>query len=252
MSDRGKLTVYVDAHAYGKMMAYARAVTTEIGGLLDVEDLGKRGLYVKDAWLVEQEVTAGSVDFKVGEFEKHIKEKGWWGKRMPHLCMGIWHSHVDMGVFMSGTDENDLVRKYACRGWLVNIVVNKKGEMLVQVDSHVGPAEGKPEDYVLVTVPSEWSLWAGAVKDVKKEIAEKVKEPVRTWARGGEGEFGGGWQDRGGRWTWDPKKKDLVDVKGRTKTDVDKEARAGRRKALPATLDEWNEEFAKAWAAWGE
>jgi hypothetical protein len=264
--DRAKLHVYVDFAAYAKMLAYAKAAeNTEIGGLLEVEDLGNRGLYVKAAKLVKQEVSAGSVDFTVGEFESHIKEKGWWGKPMPHLCMGIWHSHVDMSVFMSAIDENDLVRKYACRGWLVNIVVNKKGEMLVQVDSHVGPETGKPDDYVLVTVPSAWSIWYGDGKEVKKELEEFVEKKTFTGFR--RGEFADKddkeWAKKS--WKWDPKKGDLVDEKGISRADWDKlkartkkedeEKRKEKKEETwrPSRLSAWSDEWeggAEMWESW--
>ena len=79
---------------------------------------------------------------------------------------------------MSGTDENDLVRKYAMRGFLVNVVVNRRNEWHIEVDSMVGPENGKPDDYVLVTVPStlDWGYSPQVLEFVTKEIEANVKE----------------------------------------------------------------------------
>ena len=176
-----QITVKVLPLAKEKILAFAQAVTTEIGGLLQVLQEGKT-LTVLDAWTVPQTVSTGSVNFEVGHFEDHIKAMGWPnGKPMPHICMGIWHSHGEGTVFMSGTDENDLVRKYAMRGYLVNIVVNRKGEWLCQVDSMIGPAQGKLDDYILVTVPSTltWGVDPAILEEVTRQVAANVHaQPV--------------------------------------------------------------------------
>ena len=97
---------------------------------------------------------------------------------------------------MSGTDENDLVRKFALRGFLVNLVVNRKGEMTCQVDSMVGPENGKPDDFVLVTVPNVLTIPhvrpAAIVEQVTREIAQNVKAaPHITYTRGRAAGFQG-------------------------------------------------------------
>ena len=173
-----EVTVIVMPKAKEKMLAFAEAVTTEIGGLLSVERVG-RILTVTDAWTVPQEVNAGGVWFGDFEFEDHMKAQGWMtGKPMPHICMGIWHSHGNLSVGMSTTDEDDLVRKYALRGYLVNLIVNRKGEWCCQVDTHVGPEDGTPDDFTLVTVPSKltWGRDPEILALVEEQIAANVKE----------------------------------------------------------------------------
>lgn len=175
-----QVTVEVEPLAKEKMLAFAQAVDTEIGGLLEVT-LDGTALVVSDAWLVPQVVGPASVEFEPGHFEDHIKAKGWWtGKPMPWICMGIWHSHANFGVGMSGTDEHDLVRKYAMRGYLLNIIVNRKGEWCCQVDTMVGPEGGLPEDFALVTVPSRlvWLQDLDVLEQVEKEIKENVRKKV--------------------------------------------------------------------------
>jgi hypothetical protein len=181
-----RITVQVEPLARDKMLTFASAVQTEIGGLLRVR-LEGRTLIVSDAWTVPQEVTGGSVDFEPGHFEDDLKAQGYiTGKPMPWICMGIWHSHAHFGVGMSGTDEEHLVRKYAMRGYLVNIVVNRKGEWHCQVDTMVGPEAGRPDDYVLVTVPSElaWTQAPGVLDTIQAEIIANVKARPQIVLRG--------------------------------------------------------------------
>lgn len=174
------VTVRLEHKAREKILAFAEAVTTEIGGLLAVRQEGQT-LIVEDAWTIPQEVSAGAVDFEPGYFDDYIKAQGWAnGRPMPHICMGTWHSHANAGCFWSSTDEEKLSRKFAMRGFLVNLVVNRRGEWLCQVDSMVGPEHGRPGDYTLVTVPS--TLQHVIVRDpailalVQAEIAANVRE----------------------------------------------------------------------------
>ena len=187
------VTVLVEPLAREKILAFAEAVDTEIGGLMAVHQDG-HNLTITDAWTVPQTVSVGGVNFEVGHFEDHIKAMGWAnGKPMPHICMGTWHSHANAGVFWSQTDEKDLSRKYAMRGFLVNVVVNRRGEWLCQVDSMVGPENGKPGDYVLVTVPSTLKLVtrrdAAILAQVATEIEANVREQVIHVIRGPKGHF---------------------------------------------------------------
>jgi len=173
------VTVLVEPLAREKILAFAEAVETEIGGLMAVRQDGHT-LTITDAWTIPQTVTAGSVDFEVGHFEDHMKAMGWLnGKPMPHICMGTWHSHGNTGVFWSAIDEKDLSCKYAMRGFLVNIVVNRKGEWLCQVDSMVGPENGKPNDYILVTVPSTLKLITLREPAILAQVAAEIEANIR-------------------------------------------------------------------------
>lgn len=48
-------------------------------------------------------------------------------KDLPGELKWWWHSHVDMGVFWSGTDL-DTIKKFGQGGWIVATVFNKKNE----------------------------------------------------------------------------------------------------------------------------
>ncbi len=80
--------------------------------------------------------------------------------------LNCWiHSHANMDVFWSGTDDStidDLVD-----GYLLSIVVNKKGEILARVDSSI------PISSTIDKLPIEVEQ-DGDVVDFCKEAAEKI------------------------------------------------------------------------------
>jgi hypothetical protein len=90
-----------------------------------------------------------------------------------------WHSHVDMGVFWSGTD-NDTMKKFGKHGWIVASVFNKKKE--VRSAYMQGGVEGLPSIFVdnVDTVTPEDTLSKEEIDAIKKEIDEKVQKPVFT------------------------------------------------------------------------
>lgn len=45
------------------------------------------------------------------------------------MLSGHIHSHVDMNVFTSGTDEKDIKERAAISGWNASLIMNKKGEI---------------------------------------------------------------------------------------------------------------------------
>lgn len=45
------------------------------------------------------------------------------------MLSGHIHSHVDMPVFTSGTDEKDIKERAAISGWNASLIMNKKGEI---------------------------------------------------------------------------------------------------------------------------
>ena len=77
--------------------------------------------YMYDWFIPEQENTGATTDFDADDFIPLLKE----GAKIEKMC-GHMHSHVNMGVWSSGTDFDDIKEaaemsgKYACR-----IVMNK-------------------------------------------------------------------------------------------------------------------------------
>lgn len=103
----------------------------EISGLGDATiDLEEKTVTISSAFLLDQECTAATTDLDEGAVSKamfaaHKDEQE--GK--PRSIKFWWHSHVNMAVFWSSTDTATM-KELSEHGWFVNIVFNKKREML--------------------------------------------------------------------------------------------------------------------------
>lgn len=120
--------VVIEELAYDKIMHWVDKADFEVSGLGIVEVRG--GVpHVVDAILIEQEGTATSTDLDpvgVGkaEYEHHLALRA--GEIEGDLKFW-WHSHVNMGVFWSGTDKAT-IKELGEHGWFVSTVFNKKRE----------------------------------------------------------------------------------------------------------------------------
>jgi hypothetical protein len=85
-----------------------------------------------------------------------------------------WHSHANMGVFWSTTDENTI--KLFDNGWMISLVGNKKGEILSRLDIY------DPIRFTLGNLELKIIIETDPLleKQIEDEIAEKVKHFVYT------------------------------------------------------------------------
>jgi hypothetical protein len=124
--------VHIDGLAYRKIIHWMKkAGSYEISGLGNVVyDHEKHMFRVTDVYLLEQENTGASTDINekaVGKlmYQHHLLQKS--GEVEGELRFW-WHSHVDMGVFWSGTDR-ETIEQLGQGGWFLSTVFNKKEEM---------------------------------------------------------------------------------------------------------------------------
>lgn len=109
--------------AWAKMLAYANlAGKYEITGFARIVD-GK----IVDVKILEQVVKSATVDASTESMLKFLmelpkEERGQW--------VLDWHSHVDMGVFESGTDEDNYNLQFEARArqQFPYMIINKSGE----------------------------------------------------------------------------------------------------------------------------
>lgn len=171
-----RVEVVINEEVWEKIMALTREHDREIGGVLDIVQDG-RLLRVVDLVGVKQTNSPGDVDFDEFTFKEYLEGKGWWNHALPTAVWGIWHSHVNMGVFMSPTDET-MARRFVSRGYLVNIVTNKRAEALVVVDTLAGGDTEK--ECIHVRLPSIYRVDRAAKEDPWKEWA---KEWIKEWVQ---------------------------------------------------------------------
>jgi hypothetical protein len=112
------------------MWALTNRVKTEVSGLgiMHPDD----PCYVMDIFILEQECSGSTTIMKESallDFQMRLFDEG----INPVRVSLWWHSHADMSVFMSGTDESQ-VERFSGDGLFWSVVTNKKGEILVRAD----------------------------------------------------------------------------------------------------------------------
>lgn len=105
-----------------KIMYWVNKSPVEISGLGRVK-LDKGVYTVLDAHLLEQENTATTTDIDAAAAAKLMFQM----KDEDGYLNFWWHSHVNMGVFWSGTDTTT-IREFGAHGFCLATVFNKKGE----------------------------------------------------------------------------------------------------------------------------
>lgn len=114
--------VQIDDKVFRKVMHWVNKSDFEVSGLGKVEyDKENKVLHVVDAILLPQKNTSVSTEIDaeaIGKVMYQLRASPrWW-----------WHSHVNMGVFWSGTDL-DTIKQLGNGGWFLSTVFNKRQEM---------------------------------------------------------------------------------------------------------------------------
>lgn len=171
------MKVILSQLAAKKMKYYIDCIGYEISGIGLVEKRENGTLYVPDIFLLKQEVTGAETDLDstaVGEF---INEK-LQDPDFPVENLKLWwHSHVNMAVFWSGTDNatiNRLDTDQAEENWWLSIVGNKRDERRARIDVYQPHRMWMDELQIEYEEEEEDPL----KEQIKEEIKEKVT--VRT------------------------------------------------------------------------
>jgi hypothetical protein len=167
-------TLFLDPIVSKKLAYYTKAAVGEVSGLGTVTKDDKGRWVVNKVFLLEQQSSAADTELKPEAISKLMTDM-MKADEDPGLLKFWWHSHADMGVFWSGTDDacaETLSREYA-----FSLVVNKKGEKRCRLDLYnpfrvtfdgVRVEELIPEDKVLQ-------------EECEKEVKEKVKSTHESW-----------------------------------------------------------------------
>jgi len=181
-------TLYIRPEAMKRIMYYAEAADGEVSGLGTISKSGKR-IVVDKVFLLEQESSSGDTELDpeaisklMGEMIKNNED--------PAKLKFWWHSHGNMGVFWSGTDDEcaeTLSKEYA-----FSLVVNKDREIRCRLDLH-SPFR-LTIDHIKMREISEEN--PTLKEECKKEVDEKVKS-MRTYYynRYDNDKFGSKWNN---------------------------------------------------------
>lgn len=161
-----------------KIQAWVGMTTKEISGmgLVKQED---NELYVYDVFLIEQENTSSYTDIDDTALLKLFNEllsadDADNGDRIDNFKFWF-HSHANMGVFWSGTDDGCIEKVMQSAPWFVSAVFNREGAVRVRMD--LKTPRIKIDD---LTWKIERLIPDEIMDFCKKEFEEKVKES-KAW-----------------------------------------------------------------------
>lgn len=121
-------TVYITTDALLKMKSYIESCDKEIAWLCVVEKEDSEVYTITDTILFKQDITASTADIcevALNDFATELASTG----RMDlfNKIKGWGHSHVNMAVFASGTDESTFKDFYSTCDYFIRIIGNKPG-----------------------------------------------------------------------------------------------------------------------------
>jgi|WetSurMetagenome_2_1015567.scaffolds.fasta_scaffold01396_27 hypothetical protein len=163
------MKVYITPEAKQRLDLYVDAVTGEISGL-GRATCYKGVIFISEIYLLHQESSAGETELvpsAVADFINELIAT----QRDPGEVKVWWHSHANMGAFWSTTD--DKTAENFSNGWMLSLVVNKKGEYKCRLDVYE-PVHLTADNLDLVV------CYPPAAEAMKKEIELEVKEKVKS------------------------------------------------------------------------
>ncbi len=224
-----KFTVSIDPKVHAKIMHWVHKASGECSGLGKV-DIQGGDFRVIDACLLKQENGAASTEIDASAITKAMFEM----RLSPGHLNFWWHSHVEMGVFWSGTDL-DTIREIGKNGFVVSSVFNKKNEVKSAV--YIKPSEILPEcffddlptHFISQVTKEDREAW-------DKEFEEKCKSisyrgglwPEKNYAQEAEDYYGSqyNWESKGWeygtKWgkSWKNRSDDAPAIIDRTRAHV--------------------------------
>ena len=175
-------TLYIDPLVMKRIKYYAQAATGEVSGLgTVVKDENGRHI-VNNVFLLEQESSAADTELSPEAISKLMTDMIK-NNQNPAELKFWWHSHADMGVFWSGTD--DACAESLSKEFAFSLVVNKSGDTKCRLDLYA-PFRITFDGVKVTELPQEDKNLKEACE---KEVKEKVKSPYYQY----KGNNGNAW-----------------------------------------------------------
>jgi len=169
----------------------ARGEISGMGRLIQT----KEGYEIVNLYLLEQECTGSSTDIDAAALAKLM-----YTSKDDSGSMSLWwHTHANMGVFWSGTDQTT-IRELSSNGMILALVVNKKHEYKckyaqmncipyadIEVDdipmTCIGGIDAQVEEFKKKLEEENKKRQEAFLVDWKKELEAKVKDKVYEVAK---------------------------------------------------------------------
>ena len=172
------LIVYLDAAVQEKIDHWVRMAKGEVSGLGLVTELTENGLIwafqVTDVFLAEQSCNGSETLISPEATARLMLDLDTRGFDTGRLKFWF-HSHGDMKVFWSNTDDAT-IGGFRPKDYFISQVVNKEGKELCRVDIFRPILICLDEVRTDVIIPS-----LGLEEQCKKEFAAKVRESLFSW-----------------------------------------------------------------------
>lgn len=233
-------TIGIHTLAFMKMKAYVSESFQEIAWLGVVETV-EGGYEITDVFMCEQVAAATTVDIDEAALSEYGSNLVMTGQIDLYNKIKMWgHSHVNMAVFASGTDEATYKMFYENADFFIRLICNKKDEITVDFMDCVNgirflnipwyevksPEQLQLEELWAAFNKQQSELYTKIVAEAKVEIKECVKtRQYVTYAKGYEPkEYGKGQGDRFVTIDRREEKKTEEKEKEKTVTKVDERA----------------------------
>jgi hypothetical protein len=165
--------IVLGKEVYDQIMYYVKKTNFEISGLGAVEIIDKIPTVTK-IYLLDQENSHAETEMSGESIAKLMYEHEISGH--PGALKFWWHSHVNMGVFWSGTDTRtmDELTKY---GWFIHGVFNKKNEYKLAYTTNE-PFELTIDD---IEMEIDYALVSPQMLELYKQQTELSKQLEATY-----------------------------------------------------------------------
>lgn len=166
--------VYITREAKNMLDLYIQHTNAEVSGLGSIFNFGSN-LLIDEIYLFKQKVTKSTTKIDQSEIAAFMSDMFQKGFSLSSLRVW-WHSHCDMGVFWSHTDETTIAG-FSDGEWFVSIVSNKNQQYLCRLDQFQPLRISLTTELLIFDPPSE-ALIASVVKEIKEKVTmPKVLSP---------------------------------------------------------------------------
>lgn len=164
-----KLIVLISPEAKQMLDLYVDLATDEVSGL-GIVSLVNRQLFIEKIHLLKQKCSSSDTELDPEAISLLMTEMMKNGEDPGKLKLW-WHSHANMGVFWSTTDEAT-AGKFG-NGWMLSVVANKKKEYKVRLDIYDPVHVVLDDANLVVALPVSAELRKLAEEEVKEKVTSR-------------------------------------------------------------------------------
>jgi hypothetical protein len=177
--DSKAIDLRITPYARQQLSAYIGESDTEISGFGIVEK-GHTAYTVTKLYCPVQTCSGGDTEVGAAELSSLLGDVIAAGEDPANLRLW-WHSHVNMQVFWSGTDNataTELAR--IAGGWFISIVGNKRGDLRTRVDLAHPFTMLWDELPLRIVIPVMPEVRAAIAEEVKIKVSKRIIIPPTT------------------------------------------------------------------------